>query len=78
MDKGRLTEIDSMTGVAIFLVVLGHLANPNTYPIVVGSDFYFSFKYILYKFHMPLFMFLSRVVFFCSYKPPKTILEYLK
>lgn len=77
MARKRLHEIDSMTGLAILLVVLGHLANPDTYPVVVGSDFYFRFKHVLYKFHMPFFMFLSGVVFFYTYKPVKTIYEYM-
>ena len=76
MAKKRLHEIDSMTGLALVLVVLGHLANPVT-PVVVGSDFYFGFKNILYEFHMPFFMFLSGIVFYYSYKPAKTIYEYL-
>ncbi len=48
----RLNEIDVATGIAISLVVLGHLGWKD-------ASWYFDFKNTLYKFHMPFFMFLS-------------------
>lgn len=48
----RLNEIDVATGIAISLVVLGHLGWKD-------ANWYFDFKNTLYKFHMPFFMFLS-------------------
>lgn len=57
----RLLDIDRTKGFAIALVVWGHLAS------VVPSDsplwFYVSVS-IIYSFHMPLFMYLSGLVFF--------------
>lgn len=48
----RLHEIDVATGIAIILVVIGHIGWKET-------EWYFTFKSTLYKFHMPFFMFLS-------------------
>ena len=62
MHKERLFELDIITGIAIFLVVLGHLASRGA----VGIDWYVSLKVIIYKFHMPLFMFISGAVFYYS------------
>ena len=52
MSRIRLNEIDVATGIAITLVVTGHLqdSNPNWYDV---------YKNTLYKFHMPFFMFIS-------------------
>lgn len=76
MTKKRLIEIDKMTGLAILLVVIGHLANPDSESNLVGSHFYFELKKIIYLFHMPLFMFLSGVIFFYTYKKIGTMSEY--
>lgn len=60
MHKERLYELDIITGIAIFLVVLGHLASRGA----VDIDWYVTLKTIIYKFHMPLFMFISGAVFY--------------
>ena len=52
MARKRLHEIDIATGIAIILVVTGHLSDYD--PLWYGL-----IKISLYKFHMPLFMFLS-------------------
>jgi len=52
MARQRLTEIDVATGIAMILVIAGHLGWKET-------DWYLDFKTTLYLFHMPFFMFLS-------------------
>ena len=48
----RLSEIDVASGVAIILVVIGHLSD-------YLPEWYGNMKMTLYKFHMPFFMFIS-------------------
>ena len=67
--KERLLELDLAKGIAIFLVVLGHLA-PGDAP--VGNGWYGVLTGLVYMFHMPLFMFLSGAVFFKSYPSTQT------
>lgn len=59
--RDRLIDIDRAKGVAIALVVWGHIASfaPAGSPIW----FYISIE-VIYSFHMPLFMYLSGFVFF--------------
>lgn len=52
MIKKRLKEIDIASGLAIMLVVFGHLSDYD-------PSWYGDFKNTLYKFHMPFFMFIS-------------------
>lgn len=68
----RFVEVDVMKGIAIILVVLGHvlawfyddfLERFDTMPY----NAIVLWKYI-YSFHMPLFMFVSGFVVFCPYK----------
>ncbi len=61
----RLFDLDRAKGLAIFLVVLGHLAREAP----PGNAWYGTLKQILYLFHMPLFMFLSGITMQLSYKP---------
>lgn len=62
--KNRIDYIDRMKGLAIFLVVLGHVymfsfnKSESVLPSIIGS------------FHMPLFMFLSGLVSFSAITPP--------
>jgi fucose 4-O-acetylase-like acetyltransferase len=53
-------DIDRAKGLAILLVVFGHLM-ANGYPR--GNQWYDTAKDIVYTFHMPLFMYLSGYVF---------------
>ncbi len=53
-------------GLAIFLVVLGHLVAREP---PAGNAWYVELKQLLYKFHMPFFMFLSGSVFQATYAP---------
>lgn len=58
--KDRLYEIDQLTGFAIMLVVIGHLVATDP---PADNYWYEVLRYGIYKFHMPLFMFLSGIVF---------------
>lgn len=56
---GRVEYIDALKGVAIFLVVLGHIVSCD-------ENFYRLFN-LIYSFHMPLFMFLAGCTTVLSY-----------
>jgi len=58
--KNRLEEIDQLTGITIILVVIGHLVATKS---PAENYWYDVLRYGIYKFHMPLFMFLSGIVF---------------
>ncbi len=73
MARKRLNTIDMATGLAIFLVVLGHVVARQP---PEGNDWYVELKYLIYKFHMPFFMFLSGTVFYYTYKPINTAADY--
>lgn len=60
--SGRLTAIDTAKGMAIALVVLGHMVARDLKP--KGNDWWFVFHDHLYSFHMAFFFFLSGYVFF--------------
>ncbi len=73
--KERLSYVDKACGIAILLVVYGHIIFPETMDI---NWYDFSNKFV-YKFHMPLFMYLSGFLAFLSVssKSLKTKQEYL-
>ena len=73
MAKKRLTDIDKVKGFAIFLVVLGHIIAGGA---PKNSDWFIALHQAIYRFHMPLFMFLSGVIFFYTYKPISSFQEY--
>lgn len=56
--KPRLRYIDAAKAIAITLVVIGHVAREAPQ----GNAWYDVVKAFLYKFHMPLFMFVSGLV----------------
>ena len=62
--RPRLLDIDRAKGLAIFLVVLGHLSREVT----PATAWYMALKDALYQFHMPFFMCLSGVTMYMSYK----------
>ncbi|WP_353779879.1 acyltransferase family protein [Winogradskyella sp. 3972H.M.0a.05] len=64
MHRKRLIDIDIAVGITIILVVYGHLqfTEDMTSMYLVSRD-------IVYKFHMPLFMFLSGFLMSYTYKP---------
>ncbi|KQQ47907.1 hypothetical protein ASF58_00640 [Methylobacterium sp. Leaf125] len=60
-ERERLLDIDRAKGLAITLVVLGHLVKSGT----LGEQaWYAQLKLAIYAFHMPFFMYLSGFVFF--------------
>jgi fucose 4-O-acetylase-like acetyltransferase len=61
-----LGDVERATGLAIALVVVGHL---HTGSLPAGAQWYESLKSILYTFHMPFFMFLSGLIMGYSYRP---------
>ena len=74
MSRERLFDIDRAKGLAIFFVVLGHIAI-HSQPDV--PDWYLFLRWAIYKFHMPFFMFLSGMIFSYTYKPVKNASEYI-
>src|SRR4051812_26667175 len=61
--RSRLYDIDRAKGLAIALVVLGHIVQFET---PAGNDWYEHLKYCIYEFHMAFFMYLSGFVMFHS------------
>ena len=57
----RLDDVDRAKGLAIALVVLGHLVARDP---PQGNEWYILLKTAIYSFHMPFFMYLSGIVFF--------------
>jgi fucose 4-O-acetylase-like acetyltransferase len=70
----RLTEIDKLTGLCITLVVFGHLLLPQFEHL----QYYALIRNVIYKFHMPLFMFLSGFLIALSLKGKAQELDYSK
>jgi fucose 4-O-acetylase-like acetyltransferase len=70
----RFTEIDIAKGIAIFLVVWGHVVAKGKHP--EQSEWYQYTKDTVYLFHMPFFMFLSGLVAGIYYKPLRSIKEW--
>lgn len=75
MASKRVSDIDKLKGLAIFLVVLGHIVarEPPT-----GNQWYVTLKASLYLFHMPLFMFLSGLILAYTRKPIQSYQDYRK
>jgi len=67
-----LFDIKITTGITIILVVIGHLASRGQEDI----EFYVKLKSIIYKFHMPLFLFLSGYIAYYTYPSIKSIKDY--
>jgi len=61
--KARLPELDRAKGLAILLVVIGHIVARNG---PKGNSWYTDLQGIIYTFHMPFFMYLSGFVAFRS------------
>jgi fucose 4-O-acetylase-like acetyltransferase len=69
----RLVDIDRAKGLAILLVVFGHLVAGSA---PSGNEWYEYARSAIYSFHMAFFMFLSGVVFFARLRPVPGIKEY--
>ena len=59
--RDRFTDIDYAKGLAIILVVIGHVV-ATEYPI--DNEWFMFVKSTIYRFHMPFFMFLFCFIFF--------------
>lgn len=66
--KQRHVYIDRTKGLAILLVVLGHLIAREP-PPGPGAGWYLLLKHGIYAFHMPLFMAVSGLVYGLSWRP---------
>lgn len=64
MKQTRTSSIDVARGIGILLVVYGHSLSAD------------SLRFIIYSFHMPLFFFLSGLVF--TYRPEQKVLSFLQ
>lgn len=64
MKRNKLDDIESAKGLAIFLVVLGHITL-GSYP--EGNRWYLVLYEGIYKFHMPFFLFISGFLMFYTY-----------
>jgi fucose 4-O-acetylase-like acetyltransferase len=61
--KGRLLGLDAARGLAILLVVIGHVVARD---MPAGNEWYARLKDTIYLFHMPLFMALTGMTFALS------------
>jgi fucose 4-O-acetylase-like acetyltransferase len=75
MSRVRLDDIDRAKGLAIILVVLGHVVARNPPP---DHMWWTTFKNCIYLFHMPFFMFLSGLIMYYSYRPIESMQDYVK
>ena len=57
--RARRLDLDRAKGIAILLVVLGHIVARDQPP---GVEWYEPFRYAVYRFHMPFFLYLSGTV----------------
>ncbi len=74
-NKSRVFEVDRAKGLAILLVVIGHIEGRTP---LNGADWYGVLKQWIYLFHMPFFMFLSGFIMEYTYKPVTTPGGYFK
>jgi fucose 4-O-acetylase-like acetyltransferase len=72
--KQRFLYIDRTKGLAILLVVVGHLIAREP-PPGDGAEWYLHLKHAIYAFHMPLFMAVSGLVYGLSWKPRATMAD---
>jgi fucose 4-O-acetylase-like acetyltransferase len=62
----RLLDIDAARGLAITLVVIGHIGASK---MPAGNHWYLTLMALIYQFHMPLFMTLTGITFALSLPP---------
>jgi fucose 4-O-acetylase-like acetyltransferase len=74
MSRERLEDMDRAKGLAIFLVVLGHLTLRSR---PAGNEWYLFLETLIYMFHMPFFMFISGFVMFYSFPRMATAEDYV-
>lgn len=73
MSSNRHDDLDRLKGLAILLVVVGHLVSREP---PVDAQWYSSMKQTIYLFHMPLFMFLCGLMAGYTEKPIGSFREY--
>lgn len=73
-NKSRLLDIEACKGLAIFLVVLGHVGARS---VPADAHLYEWLRGAIYLFHMPFFMFFSGFIFLLSFKPLLNIKDLL-
>jgi fucose 4-O-acetylase-like acetyltransferase len=61
--RERRLDLDRAKGVAILLVVVGHIVAAAPPP---GAEWYDALRYAIYRFHMPFFLYLSGYVAWLS------------
>ena len=71
--NGRLLDVDRAKGLAILLVVFGHVVARD---LPAGNAWYGVAKEAVYAFHMAFFMFLSGVVYFLRTRPVSSVGEF--
>lgn len=69
----RFPDIERAKGLAILLVVFGHVVAREA---PAGNEWYMASKLAVYSFHMAFFMFLSGLVFFLRAAPVGSVQEY--
>lgn len=74
LNKSRIFEIDRAKGLAILLVVIGHVEGRTP---LHDADWYGILKQWIYLFHMPFFMFLSGFIMEYTFKPVTVVGGYL-
>ncbi len=73
MKDNRLSDIDKLKGLAIFLVVLGHVVAREP---PAQNEWFVELVETIYLFHMPLFMFLSGLILAYTRKPILNLNDY--
>ena len=73
MARVRLYDVDRARGLAIVLVVLGHLV-AGTPPL--ENEWYVTMEKFIYRFHMPFFMYLSGFVMLYTYSGIANVSQY--
>ena len=74
-ERSRVSELDRAKGLAIVLVVIGHVVAGDP---PAGNAWYVTLKTLIYKFHMPFFMFLSGAVFGLTHRPLRSGADYAR
>ena len=72
LNQDRLADIDRAKGLAILLVVIGHLYRYAP----AGNEWYDGLKFHIYAFHMCFFMYISGSVLGYTYKSIRSFAQY--
>lgn len=74
MARRRLLDIERAKGLAIILVIIGHLISEE-FP--KDNDWYLHLNLIIYKFHMAFFMYLTGFLMFYTYPGMRGFKDYV-